>query len=156
MSVANTARQYIEDNHVEYDVMHHPVTHCSQETAQIMHIKGNKLAKSVVLEDDRGYVMAVLPSTHRLNRNAVNTITRRELHLTPEKDLKTLFIDCEVGAVPITAKAYGMEWVVDKSLLNEDEIYFEGGDHEHVFHLQGKDFQKLVNGAKAAIISEHR
>lgn len=156
MSVANTARQYIEDHNVDYDVMHHPLTHCSQETAQVMHIKGNKLAKSVILEDDTGYVMAVLPSTHRLNRNALNSITHRDLQLTTEKDLQTLFNDCEVGAVPVTAEAYGMEWVVDKALLEQEEVYFEGGDHEHVFHMKGLDFKKLVNGAKSATISEHR
>ena len=58
--------------------------------------------------------------------------------------MSALFYDCDLGAVPALGKAYEVETVVDDTLLRQPEIYFEGGDHEALVHLSGRDFRALM------------
>lgn len=156
MTISTTAKSFLDDQHVSYSVLNHEPSHCSQETAEFMHISGEKLAKSVVLEDEEGYVMAVLPATHRLDENAIKTVTHRNLHLANEIELADLFHDCQLGAIPAVGQAFGIETIVDTALFEQGDIYFEGGDHENVIHLRGDDFEKLMQSSQSATISWHR
>ncbi len=54
-------------------------------------------------------------------------------------------MDCEVGAIPPLGQAYGIRTVVDRQLLDQDDIYFEGGDHRSVVHLKGGSFRRLMD-----------
>ena len=65
MTMASTLRRHLEG--VEYQVVNHPMTASSSETAQSAHVSGNRIAKSVVLRDGEGYLLAVLPATHHLS-----------------------------------------------------------------------------------------
>ena len=67
MAIAPTFQRYL-DRHVSYDVIAHEPTMSSISTAQVCHIPGDCLAKGVVLRDDSGYMLAVLPATHRTAR----------------------------------------------------------------------------------------
>jgi len=80
---------------------------------------------------------------------------QRNLGLATENELAGLFKDCELGAIPPIGPAYGIEIVVDDSLLQEDDVYFEAGDHEELIHVSGKQFQDLVAGARHGHFSRH-
>ncbi len=55
-----------------------------------------------------------------------------------------MFGDCELGAVPPVAGAYGLAAVMDDSLEGFSDIYFEGGDHRTLVHLNGHNFHRLM------------
>ena len=65
-----------------------------------------------------------------------------------EEQIETLFIDCEPGSVPALGAAYGLNVVVDDSLAQQPEIYFEGGDHANLVHVSGTSFRKLMADSK--------
>ena len=64
MGMSITLCEYLESLGMTYDVVQHEPTGCSSETAQAAHIPGRKLAKSVVVENDRECMAVVVPSTH--------------------------------------------------------------------------------------------
>ena len=66
---------------VQYDMIAHERTRDSNHSAQAAHIPGNRLAKCVMLEDDKGYLMAVVPATHKVDLGAVHRQLGRELGL---------------------------------------------------------------------------
>ena len=63
MAIPHTVESYIAERGIPYDVISHEHSHSSAQTAELAHVPGDRLAKSVILEDDAGYVMAVLPTT---------------------------------------------------------------------------------------------
>ena len=65
-----------------------------------------------------------------------------------EEQVETLFLDCEPGSVPALGAAYGLNVVVDDSLAQQPDIYFEGGDHANLVHISGTSFQKLMKDAR--------
>ncbi len=156
MTMAATLRRVLERAGVPYEVLPHPRTATSLETAEAAHIPGDRLAKSVVLEDEEGrYVLAVIPATHRLRLGRVSRALQRRLGLATEPELAGLFRDCEPGAVPPVGEAYGLPTVVDDSLLEQPEVYIEAGDHEDVVHLSREAFQALMQHARHGEISRH-
>ncbi len=144
MAIASTVSGYLAEHDVAYDVLTHPHTATSGETAEASHVPGTCLAKSVILEDDLGYLMAVLPSNRQVNLGELHRQLNRNLGLATESELGRLFRDCEPGALPAMGPAYGMETIVDDLLAEQPEIYFEAGDHEQLIHVSAEVFEVLM------------
>jgi len=144
MAIAMTVSNYLAEHGVDYDILSHPHTSTSGESAELAHVPGTRLAKSVVLQDDQGYLMVVLPSNRKVDLGELHRQTRRNLGLVTESELGSLFMDCEVGALPALGPAYGIETVVDDALAEQSEIYFEAGDHEQLIHVSAETFSHLL------------
>ena len=155
MAIAMTLRQYLEKSGVHFDVLPHPYTTSSMSTAEAAEIPGDKIAKSVILEDEQGYLMAVIPATHHIELGMVSHQLQRRLGLATESELSTLFSDCELGAIPPMGNAYGLKVIMDDSLNQTDDVYFESGDHTDLIHLRGEDFRKLNQNAVHGNFSRH-
>jgi Ala-tRNA(Pro) deacylase len=144
MAIAATLSNYLMAQDVEYDVLTHPHTATSGESAQAAHVPGSRLAKSVILEDDQGYLMVVLPSSRQVNMQELHRQLNRNLVLATESELGGLFADCEIGALPPIGSAYGVETVVDDAIAEQPDIFFEAGDHEQLVHVSAETFQSLL------------
>jgi Ala-tRNA(Pro) deacylase len=155
MSVPDTITNFMRARRVEFDTSMHPPTATASQTAQAAHVPGDCVAKAVVLDDGEEYVMAVIPSTHRIDEAVLEDLLHCELELVDEPDLEMLFRDCRPGAVPAIGNAYGIATVVDDALLCQRDVYFEGGDHERLVHVTGDGFDRLMVGNKRGRFSRH-
>lgn len=155
MSMAETLTKCLHAQDIPYDLLHHPHASTSMEAAQVAHVPGDWVAKTVLLEDEDGYVMAVLPATHRIDLGELHRQMHRRLGLATEAELSNLFADCELGAVPPIGWAYGIDTIVDDSLAEQAEIYFDAGDHEQLVHVSGEVFGSLLGDVEYASFS-HR
>ncbi|MEW6353999.1 MAG: YbaK/EbsC family protein [Pseudomonadota bacterium] len=155
MTIAHTLQDYMAQRGVQYELLPHPRALTSMETAEAAHISGDCLAKAVMLEDDGGYVMAVLPATHQVRVNRLSGQLQRKLRLATERDFSDLFRDCELGAIPPLGVAYGIPTVVDDSLAEQADIYFEAGDHEELVHVNGGQFMGMLSEAEHGRFSSH-
>ncbi|MEN8107148.1 MAG: YbaK/EbsC family protein [Pseudomonadota bacterium] len=144
MAIATTVSQYLAEHDVPYDVLAHTHTASSGESAQASHVPGSRLAKSVVLEDENGYLMVVVPASRRVDLGELHRQMNRNLGLATEGELGTLFSDCEIGALPALGPAYGLETVVDDAIAEQPDIYFEAGDHEQLIHVSAEAFEVLM------------
>jgi Ala-tRNA(Pro) deacylase len=144
MAIALTVSHYLAEHDVAYDVLTHPHTATSGESAEASHVSGMSLAKSVLLEDEQGYLMVVLPSSRQVDLGELHRQMNRNLGLATESELGNLFFDCEIGALPALGPAYGVETVVDDALAEQPDIYFEAGDHEQLIHVSAETFQALL------------
>jgi Ala-tRNA(Pro) deacylase len=155
MTIAASVKDYLSREGVRYEVITHDHTRDSNHSAQAAHIPGDQLAKCVMLEDSEGYLMAVLPATHKVDLGAVHRQLNRKLGLATDRELAHLFKDCEPGAVPPLGRAYGIDTIVDESLNGAQDVYFEAGDHEALVHVTGEDFLRLMADAPRGEISHH-
>lgn len=155
MAIASTVRQYIAEHGLRYDVLRHPHSHNSSETAQAAHVPGNCLAKSVILGADDGYLMAVLPATRQIELGRLGRQLNCSLRLATEEEVARLFADCEPGAIPPLGTAYGLPTVLDDSLADQEEIYFEAGDHEMLIQMSRDDFLAMMEDASHGRFGEH-
>ena len=153
MPIAMTLKSYLDDHEVSYDTVEHPHTESAVDSAKSAHVPPHQMAKAVVLEDSAGFIVAVLPSSNRLNLGWVNEELERDLKLATEDELKALFRDCDTGAIPALSTAYGLKVIWDDQLKHAADIYIEAGDHEHLIHLSGEDFRQLMARLPHSVIS---
>jgi len=144
MAIAKRLKWYLDHHGLCYELVRHTRTRTSLGSVRAAHIPAGRLAKSVLLEDERGYVLAILPASCHLDLDEIELQTRRRLELASEAEVGDLFSDCEVGAVPAAGSAYGIPTLVEASLLRMPDVYLEGGDHEALVHLSGMAFRALA------------
>lgn len=145
MAIAYTVEKYLETHRIPFDVVTHPHTATSMNAANSAHIAGDSLAKAVLLEDDEGYMVAVLPASRHVKLGMLRSQTGRDVRMATEREISDLFPDCEAGAIPALACAYGIETVLDDSLMEQPDIYFEAGDHEELIHMRCEQFEELMS-----------
>lgn len=153
MSMSVTLQECLRQKASRYEVIHHPYSHSNMEAAAAAHVPGDRLAKTVLLEDAQGYVAAVLPTTHAVRLSELWAKTGRHLVLAKEVELRELFKDCDVGALPPVCMAYGMQTFLDDSLARQPDVYFEAGDHEELVHMDRDEFLALMDKAERASFS---
>jgi Ala-tRNA(Pro) deacylase len=155
MAISLTLLEFLEWEGIDYELLHHEPAFGSTYNAEAAHVPGDQLAKCVVLEDELGYLMAVIPATHELEIDTLSQQLERELQFASEDEVADLFDDCERGAIPPLPEAYGYEAVVDDSLTDLEDVYLEAGDHTELVHISGQDFQSLTADAPHGYFSHH-
>jgi len=155
MAIAMKLKTYLDKEHVKYDVIQHAYSASSMHTAQEAHISGESIAKAVLLHDDTGYVLAIVPATHKVRLGKLHKKFKRYLTLADESDIHEVFDDCSIGAIPPIGRAYNMDVIYDDSLNDCEDIYFEAGDHTSLVHVSRDDFRALLDKVPHGMISRH-
>ncbi|MCO7519859.1 MULTISPECIES: aminoacyl-tRNA deacylase [unclassified Pseudomonas] len=152
MRMAKTLQQRLDQANCDYDIIPHPHSATSLESARTAGVPAGRVAKSVMLDDRHGnYIMAVLPANRHLDMTEVRMTGAWQL--TRESALPSLFGDCERGAVPALGSAYDIPMLLDRSLTRQGDVYFEAGDHDHLIHMSMEQYLKLVPHAEVRELS---
>jgi Ala-tRNA(Pro) deacylase len=155
MGIALTLQQYLDDHHIDYEVLLHKRTHCSNDTMRATHVPGERLAKGVVLTREGGFVVAVVPACAQVRLEMIERMLHCPVAMASEEEIGELFPDCDTGAVPPVPEAYAVDALIDDSLDSQPDVYLEGGDHRSLIHLSGEQFRSLMQGVRHASIATH-
>jgi Ala-tRNA(Pro) deacylase len=140
----NRLLELLDDAAVEYEVIPHRPDFTAQRTAADTHTPGRQFAKTVVLEADGSYALAVLPAHHRVHFARLRELLGTEINLASEQKVAELFPDCEVGAEPPFGNLYGLPVYVSPELAHDRYITFNGGTHHEAVRMRYADFERLV------------
>ena len=110
---------------------------------------------TVILEDTKGPLMAVIPADFHLDLDDLKQQLHRDLEFAEEEELASLFPDCELGAIPPVGPAYDMPTIWDTRLGEEPTVYLEAGDHETLLEMSGRAFHELMAPAERGHFSHH-
>jgi Ala-tRNA(Pro) deacylase len=155
MAIAITLKEYLEDHGLEYDVIDHVRTDSALTSSEAAHIPGDRMAKSVLLGDNLSYLLVVVPATYRVRLEEIVRLTGRRFRLISEDEVVEAFSDCEIGAIPPLGVLYGIETLVDSSLMVQPDIYCESGDHSKLLHMSIDTFRTAEEEAVVAPIGRH-
>jgi Ala-tRNA(Pro) deacylase len=145
MSISRTLKEYLDREHVHYDVLPHPEAFRALAIAHVLHTPEKEMAKVVIVKVENRFVMTVLPAgwivdLHRLR----DVFMTNHVRLATEEEFKDLFPDCELGAMPPFGILYGLSVYVDHSLTEDDQIVFQAGSHSEAIRMRYLDFAALV------------
>src|SRR5438045_9524140 len=103
------------------------------------------MAKTVIVRLDGKTAMAVLPAHRKIVLQDLRDVTGADqVRFATEDEFKSLFPDCEIGAMPPFGNLYGMEVYVAPSLTEDKEIAFNAGSHTELLRMPYEDFARLV------------
>jgi Ala-tRNA(Pro) deacylase len=86
----------------------------------------------------------LVPADQNIRLNQLAQDYGPHLHLANEATIRSLFSDCDPGAVPGLPMAWGVETVWDDDLLAQPDIYLDSGDHTHLIHVETRYLQDLL------------
>ncbi|NIA14957.1 MAG: deacylase [Nitrospiraceae bacterium] len=138
-------KDFLDNHHVRYTSIMHPQTFTAQKTAQVTHIKGREMAKTIIVKTDGRLCMVVLPADRHVSLSKLKAATgAHAIELASEDTFRSLFPECEVGAMPPFGNLYGMEVFEEQELTRDSEIAFNAGSHTEVIRMAYKDYERLV------------
>ena len=155
MSISNTIKSYLDQQSISYELIPHAHTHSSMESAGVAHVASSQMAKAVIVKEDEEYMMVVLPCDEHVHMGRLHHFLGHDVGLATERELVSLFPDCEGGAIPPLGMAYHLKTLVDASLLERPVVYFESGDHEHLVKVTGEQFTHLFGDAEHINVARH-
>ncbi|HSC57162.1 MAG TPA: YbaK/EbsC family protein [Nitrospira sp.] len=138
-------QSYLDSHKIPYQVVNHSIAYSAREAADSLHIPANTFAKVVVIKAEGRYLMAVLPSTWKVDLKRLEEVLECPyVRLATEDELAILFPDCEIGSMPPFGNLYGTPVYVDATLTQDEEIVFDAGSHVGAIKMRYKDFADLV------------
>ena len=89
---AQKLKNYLDQHGIQYVTISHSPAYTAQRIAELAHIPGKELAKTVIVKIDDKFAMAVLPASRRVNlRHLKKAIGADEVVLSSEREFKELF-----------------------------------------------------------------
>jgi len=136
--------QLFKEQNVPYEVIVHPEAYTAQELAAVEHVKGRYHAKVVMVNNDGEMLMTVIPGDRWVDLEKLEDLTGKSAALASEEEFKTLFPDCDVGAMPPFGNLYGVPVLIDKNLCKDEFIVFQAGTHNQSLKMDFKDYERMV------------
>lgn len=140
---------YLDENHVPYRLIDHAP---EGRTEIVSAMRGNQVsqaAKCIILMVKIGkkitrYVLAVVPGHARVDLNAVKALLGGTYASFASKDIAERLAGSEAGTVLPFSFTPELELMVDPSLLENEDIYFNAARLDRSMVLKASDYVGLV------------
>lgn len=106
-----------------------------------------QIARTILLADDRGYALAVIPSDRHVDLAAIEREFGRRLRMARSDEIKRLFPGLPPNALPPIADELQLETFVDQTLVPLTDVCFETADPRRLVRIDGESFRSLLYNA---------
>jgi Ala-tRNA(Pro) deacylase len=148
---------YLGGRGASYEVLEHPPTYTAMEEAQATHTAPADEAKVVLLRSGDRYGVAVIPASERIDlrklRDALDETG--SLRLATEGEIRSDFPQFEVGAAPPFGPMLPAVEVLDRRLLECDQVVSAGGDHRHSIRLDPREIVRVADPLLADVCRDY-
>lgn len=153
---AATVVEYLEGRNAAFHVVEHPPSASAAEEADVAGWSRESVAKTVVLQDHSGYLVAIVPASERLDMHKLRTLlgASRRIRLATEDEIARDFPTFEVGATPPIGPMLPEAEVIDQRLLDQPRILCAGGDRRHSIVIDPGELAWLTDAKIADICLE--
>jgi Ala-tRNA(Pro) deacylase len=135
--------EYLDEQRVSFQMLLHPPAFSAQRRAKYLHVKGEQVAKAVLLHGPDGRFLAVLPATHEVDLNWLSSFLGGPVGVVSQLEAARIFRDCEWGVVSAFGNLYGLPTLVDCALRPDSWIVLEAGTHVDSILLSCRDYERL-------------
>src|SRR5262245_46616370 len=127
IKTVNAIREFLDSNGVHYEYKEHEAVLTSEDAAAA---RGDDLkigAKAMVLKCDGKFVMCILSAAMKIDSKKLKSILgAKDVKFASHEEVmeKT---GCLPGGVPPFPNVFGLDSVVDKSIVDNEEMAFNAG-----------------------------
>jgi Ala-tRNA(Pro) deacylase len=140
---------YLDENHVPYRLIDHEPEGRTEIVSAMRSNQVSQAAKCIILMVKIGkkvtrYVLAVVPGNARVDMNAVKGMLQGTYASFASKDIAERLAGSVAGTVLPFSFNPELELMVDPSLLDNDDIYFNAARLDRSMVLKPNDYVNLV------------
>lgn len=145
MAMPNWLKQLFWHYDVPFEEHHHPPAHSALELAELEHVSGYRVAKTVYLSGHGHPIGVVLPACCRLDLARVQTVLEGpDLRLATEAEISGWFKGCAPGAVPPLYLRGDEHLIMDRSLAHLGSLLLPAGTLEDAVLVRFRDWYRAV------------
>ncbi len=136
---------FLRQARVPYTTFSHAEAFTAQDEAAVSHVPGRSWAKIVVCFADDEPILALLPAPFMVDFEQLRLLAGAgTLRLAREDEFRSLYPDCELGAMPPFGNSSLQRIFVDKSLVGQPEMVFNAGTHTDAIRMHYFDFADVA------------
>jgi Cys-tRNA(Pro)/Cys-tRNA(Cys) deacylase len=143
--------EFLKEKKIWYRFIEKPETIHTADAAKVAGLELNRLTKNLVSKTDTGeYILLIVPGDKKVNLDRVASLLGlKKVRLVPFDQAEQIsgFLP---GATPSVGHKIKMKTIIDKSLVNYNNIFCGGGTREKLLELRTED----VIALNEAIISD--
>jgi Ala-tRNA(Pro) deacylase len=130
-------------------LLHRPAISAAR-LAHSLHVAGAQVAKAVLVRSPKGFALAVLPATCRIDLERLAlALGAQPIELASGDEVESVFDDCEPGALPPFGRYYGIPTVVESRLAAHAEIVIGGKLRHEGMRIRFADYEAVERPARA-------
>jgi len=145
--IASKLSQYLLQHGIDCQPIHHPRGSKFEQALELSGAVPELTLKAIVLLDQKGPVMAVIPYLADLDLPLVNQTLSRQLQILSGKQAGQLFKDCEPENIPALGMAYGLPILIESEALEYDHCFMRSGCSSTMLRLSGRALRTAMKGA---------
>ena len=112
------------------------------------YLRSMSAAKSVILQDSQGRVQVIFSADRLLDLKAINRHLGRELHAVSPEEVARYCQEHQFKTIPALPKLEGLQTLVDKSLLEKNELWADSGNDGQLLHFSKEEFSQILGDAQ--------
>jgi Ala-tRNA(Pro) deacylase len=148
MNALHRIERYLDLHMIPFEVVAHPHSQTSVETARMAGVEARRLAKGVLLDSAGCQVVAMVPSDQDVRLGQLGQDNAMAFNLADEASIDQLFSGCAPGVIPGLPNVWGVEMIWDDALMAQPDVYLEAGDHERLIHVETRFLRKAFGDAQ--------
>lgn len=147
MPVPTSVQSLLNKQNAHYEVSEVPVTENEKARWHDQHLRSMRAAKSVILQDEKGRVQVIFAADCLLDLKAVNRQLSRDLHAAKPEDVHKFCVSHNLQSIPALPKLGGLLTLIDRSLVERNELLADSGDDQQLLRFSREEFQNIIDDA---------
>lgn len=144
-AVFGKIRDILNKEKIEYEVLEHKPVFTSKEAAEVRGTELKQGCKALVCKTEEGFIQAVVSGAKELDIEKLQKFTLfKKIELANAKEVKKI-TGCNIGSVPPLGNLFDLKVYFDKSVVDNEIVAFNAGQHTKSIKMKAKDLVKVVN-----------
>ncbi|WP_111641618.1 aminoacyl-tRNA deacylase and HDOD domain-containing protein [Marinimicrobium alkaliphilum] len=154
MPIPNSIESLLNAQQISYQLAPAPKGLNNLPVGHEQYMRDCGAVTSMILGDEIGQIQVLISADSLLDLAAVNRRLERNLKAASPDQLKQFCTLHSVSRVPAIPKIGGFPTLVDKRLLDKQQLLLESGDDEQLITLSRKDFEQVLADAMICDIAQ--
>jgi Ala-tRNA(Pro) deacylase len=147
--------EFLERRGLDHAVVEHAPTYSAGAEARVAAVAPAHTAKTVMLCDADGWVMAVAPASEMVDlRKVRRCMARPRLRFATEREIEAAFPTFDAGAFPPFGELFDCPEVIDSRLVAASRVLCNGGDHQHSVVLNARELWHASGARSGDLVLE--
>ena len=141
-------KEFLGSNRVKYKLFEHGPIRTAEQASAVRGVPLSQGVKSLVFkiqkEDYDDIVLVLVRGDKKAdNEKVARILNAKNAKLASHEEVfeKT---SCEVGSVHPFGNLFGLDVYMDRGILENEEVSFSAGTHNHSISMKTKDFVNLI------------
>lgn len=154
MPLASRLGQYIDDNAIQCQQVHHARSRDLIHAVQLAQAIPELTIRAHLLLDRDGPAVLALPFQSTPDLEALNRYSGRSFQLIDDDTASKLFADCDAGHVPFLAHAYGLLTYVDENVLTMEQCFASSGSANTLLRLPSFSIRAAFSSGVVGVFAQ--